>query len=227
MADDDAPTGPSISMFPDGPIQVDGPVPLVRQDIVVSEDGEPLTYRTTAEVADGGRYFLCRCGGSGNKPFCDGSHKTVGFSSDEVDLGTYAERSRSVGGTRVEVHDDRKICVHAGFCGDTVTNVWKMAGPADDDARIRARMITMIENCPSGALTYELQGTDRLQERRLPTEISVLADGPLAVTGGIPVTNSAGEALETRNRVTLCRCGASSTKPLCDGSHKEAGFADS
>ena len=32
--------------------------------------------------------------------------------------------------------------------------------------------------------------------------------------------------LETRNRVTLCRCGQSANKPLCDGSHKTAGFED-
>jgi CDGSH-type Zn-finger protein len=37
---------------------------------------------------------------------------------------------------------------------------------------------------------------------------------------------SDGTVLETRNRVTLCRCGESSNKPLCDGSHKEAGFTE-
>ena len=40
------------------------------------------------------------------------------------------------------------------------------------------------------------------------------------------ITRADGQALETRNRVTLCRCGASSNKPLCDGSHKSANFVD-
>ena len=60
----------------------------------------------------------------------------------------------------------------------------------------------------------------------MPKAIAVTDDGPLWVTGGIPVTSPEGTPLEVRNRVTLCRCGASANKPLCDGRHKEAGFSD-
>jgi CDGSH-type Zn-finger protein len=35
-----------------------------------------------------------------------------------------------------------------------------------------------------------------------------------------------GTPYETRNRVTLCRCGASARKPFCDGRHLEARFDD-
>ena len=62
-------------------------------------------------------------------------------------------------------------------------------------------------------------------EPDLPVEVAVIPDGPLWVTGGIDITGSDGTPLERRNRVTLCRCGQSSSKPLCDGSHKEAGFS--
>jgi CDGSH-type Zn-finger protein len=46
------------------------------------------------------------------------------------------------------------------------------------------------------------------------------------VQGGIPVTGSDGQPYQTRNRVTLCRCGKSGNKPFCDGTHIETGFDD-
>ena len=111
--------------------------------------------------------------------------------------------------------------MHAGFCGNRVSNVWKMAGTTDDTV-VRAQVMAMIERCPSGALTFEVDG--EVIEPDLPVGIAVMLDGPLWVTGGIPIERADGEPMETRNRVTLCRCGASANKPLCDGSHKDVGF---
>ena len=50
--------------------------------------------------------------------------------------------------------------------------------------------------------------------------------GPLWLRGGIPVISADGFAYEVRNRMTLCRCGASANKPFCDGSHFKVGFRD-
>ncbi len=222
----DAPPTPKVSMYENGPIQVDGAVPLSRRQIVKTEHGEPVAYRDSGPVEADERYFLCRCGASENKPFCDGTHAKVGFESDEPDLGTYADRSSALGGTKITVSDDRSICVHAGFCGNEATNVWKMVADVDDDTIVRSQVIAMVDRCPSGALTYRLEGEDEANEASLAQEIAIIDDGPLYVSGGIPVSRSDGEAIETRNRVTLCRCGASTTKPLCDGSHSEAGFRD-
>mgnify|MGYP001824911670 CR=1 FL=1 len=213
-------------MYENGPIQVDGAVSLSRRQIVKTEHGEPVAYRDTGPVEADERYVLCRCGASGNKPFCDGTHAKVGFESNEPDLGAYAERSDDLGGTKITITDDRSICVHAGFCGNEATNVWDMAGQIDDDTILRSQAIAMVERCPSGALTYSLEGEDEANEPSLPQEIAIIDDGPLYVSGGVPITRSDGESIETRNRVTLCRCGASSKKPLCDGSHTEAGFRD-
>lgn len=52
-------------------VQQGGPL-LVRGDVVV-RDGEGKV------VYEGDKAALCRCGGSANKPFCDGSHRTNGF----------------------------------------------------------------------------------------------------------------------------------------------------
>jgi CDGSH-type Zn-finger protein len=63
----------TITPKPNGPLVVEGPVRIVRVDgteipVPPRKDGSP------AQVV-----VLCRCGGSGNKPFCDGTHKRNGF----------------------------------------------------------------------------------------------------------------------------------------------------
>jgi CDGSH-type Zn-finger protein len=205
-----------------GPYMVSGEIPLTAKTPVMSEHGEPLTWKTSPSTETRARYALCRCGASGNKPFCDGTHASTDWDSTERTTDeTYAQRAKSYGGEGIEIFDDRPTCVHAGFCGNKVTNVWKMAADTGD-SRIRAEAIAMIERCPSGALSYAIDGD--VIEPDLPAEISVIPDGPLWVSGSIEVQRSNGEPLEKRNRVTLCRCGQSENKPLCDGSHKESGF---
>jgi CDGSH-type Zn-finger protein len=224
MTDNNEPSTaePTITVAANGPYLVTGGLALHRRRDVQSELGEPMTWATTSTLATKDRYALCRCGQSGNKPFCDGTHARVGFDADDVAGGTYDERAELVGGD-VNVRYDQGICVHAGFCGTTLTNVWDQAGKTGDTAA-RMHAIAMIEHCPSGALTYQLEGVTN--EPLFPQAISVINDGPLWVTAMVPITNSDGTVLESRNRVTLCRCGDSSNKPLCDGSHKEAGFTE-
>ena len=54
--------------------------------------------------------------------------------------------------------------------------------------------------------------------------IKVRANGPLLCTGDIEVYAADGQLLEKSADLVLCRCGHSSSKPFCDGSHKAAGF---
>ncbi len=214
----------TIKVRKNGPYLVVGGVPLRAKSPIMSEHGEPLTWRTGTIDDEPGTYALCRCGSSESKPYCDGTHASIDFDGTEAlstDADPYADRASSLGGTGIEVFDDRGICVHAGFCGNQVSNVWKMTANTDDTV-VRAQVMAMVEKCPSGALTYAVDG--EVIEPGLPEEIGVIPDGPLWVTGGIPITRSDGAVIETRQRVTLCRCGASSIKPLCDGSHKEIGF---
>ena len=63
-------------------------------------------------------------------------------------------------------------------------------------------------------------------EPELAPEVGVVDDGPLFVTGRVPVTLADGTAYEVRARMTLCRCGGSKNKPFCDGTHAELGFTD-
>ncbi len=211
-----------ITVADGGPYLVSGGLPVTTKTPITSEQGEPLTWKTSAAAESRPRVALCRCGSSANKPYCDGAHASVEWDdADNAPDGTYDQRAKSYGGEGIEVFDDRPICVHAGFCGNEVTTVWKMAGKTGD-SRVRAQAMAMIERCPSGALTYAIDG--ETIEPDLPREIAVIPDGPLWVSGGVEITRADGSQLELRNRVTLCRCGQSGSKPLCDGSHKEAGF---
>ncbi len=101
------------------------------------------------------RATLCRCGASGNKPFCDGSHREAGFTAS----------------------------------GEPPT---RESGP------LAAR---------DGVLT-----------------VSPVRDGPLMVEGNIDICAGTGRAVVRAQNAALCRCGASSNKPFCDGSHVAAKF---
>lgn len=216
-----------VTVTPNGPYQVDGVRSVTRRRPVTSDDGKPMTWRTVARLATEDTMWLCRCGNSENKPFCDGSHNRVGFDGTEsAPPTTYAERERRYEGSGIVVRDDRSLCAHAGFCVNRVSDVWKMArSGATEDSVVRTQVIQMIEHCPSGALSFSLDD-DEIVEPELPVEIAVIDDGPLWLTGGIPVERSDGAPVETRNRVVLCRCGHSINKPFCDGSHAKSGFED-
>jgi len=54
--------------------------------------------------------------------------------------------------------------------------------------------------------------------------IEIMANGPLIVKGAKSLRNSLGQELEVREKMALCRCGASKNKPYCDGTHKEIDF---
>jgi CDGSH-type Zn-finger protein len=92
-------------------------------------------------------------------------------------------------------------------------------------------VIALIDRCPSGSYTYSLTEDGEDVEPDYPVQITVTEEedglaGALWVTGGVPVTRSDGQPFETRNRVTLCRCGHSENKPLCDGTHRTIGFRE-
>jgi CDGSH-type Zn-finger protein len=213
-----------VTVQKDGPYLVTGSVPLTRKSIVYSEWHEPMSWRKDGELGARPFYKLCRCGQSKHKPYCDNTHAKIGFDGTETaPTEPTTLRQQRVDAHRIGVMDDTALCTRAGFCGNRVTNIWKELEHADD-SRVRFDVIQRIERCPSGRLSYDLG--DGPVEPDLPRAIAVTRDGPYWVTGGISVTMSDGQTLETRNRVELCRCGHSSNKPLCDGSHRAVKFTE-
>lgn len=55
--------------------------------------------------------------------------------------------------------------------------------------------------------------------------IKIRKNGPLLVTGDVLLTDHDGNVIEPPKRpFALCRCGASDSKPYCDGTHNRIGF---
>jgi len=219
---------PHIEIAENGPYLVSGGPLLTRRAPAMSTHGEPLDWHLVgAEDVDyetREEYALCRCGQSGSKPFCDGTHLATGFDGTlAADRGSGAQRRKTFRGANVVMTDDPTICAHAGFCGTRHTDVWKMIGETSDP-EVRERLKRMVANCPSGRLQFSLQEGGEAVELEYEPSIAAIEDGPLWVRGAIKVQAPDGFAYELQNRMTLCRCGQSKNKPFCDGGHKEAGF---
>jgi len=73
----------------------------------------------------------------------------------------------------------------------------------------------------------EQRGSKRVPKRLdVANELLVTNGGPLKMTGNIRLINEDGSVTNT-NSLSLCRCGASKTKPFCDDQHLEIEFFDS
>jgi CDGSH-type Zn-finger protein len=218
-----------IIILPNGPYKVQGPLPLVHKTQVVSEYGEPLTWVKdrvfdTAEP----EYYLCRCGKSTQMPFCDRAHREAGFDgSEQAVTDRPADFLETFRGTHLIVKNDLCLCMNSGFCGMRDTSLYQVVAASEDTKR-RSLAIAMVERCPSGALTYQIEEGQPDIEPDLPRQIADTTEitaggpirGPLWVTGYIEIVRSDGQPFIPRNRVTLCNCGRSKNKPLCDGTHR-------
>jgi CDGSH-type Zn-finger protein/uncharacterized Fe-S cluster protein YjdI len=68
--------------------------------------------------------------------------------------------------------------------------------------------------------------TDMLALRNGPLEIAPQTNGPLQIRGNLEITAGTGRMVARLTSTRLCRCGGSSTKPFCDGTHAKIGFRD-
>ncbi len=176
-------------------------------------------------IATESEMYLCRCGGSARKPFCDGTHLEIGFRSDKVE-GRVPDRLDDYAGRKITIHDNRGVCAHSGYCTDKLPSVFIMGKEPwiVPDATGPEEIARTIKMCPSAALSYTKDGVLSKGQEREPA-ITVSENGPHRIVGGIELKDSTGSEPESKEHYTLCRCGASKNKPLCDGTHKEIGFS--
>lgn len=169
---------------------------------------------------------LCRCGGSGNKPFCDGTHARIGFSGEKKEERV-PDKMDDYEGEKITIHDNRGVCSHIGHCTEKLPKVFKMKAepwidPNGDDQKKIGKIIRM---CPSGALSYSEDGKLHKNYPREP-EVFVGRNRSYHVVGFIELKDPDGSKPESKEHYTLCRCGHSRNKPFCDGTHWHVNFED-
>lgn len=169
---------------------------------------------------------LCRCGGSANKPYCDGTHNSNGFKSEKT---TDGEKNKRVNysGENIAIHDNRGVCAHSAICSNNLDKVFrpKQEPWIDVNAAGAEEIIKVVRDCPSGALSYSVEGNEHKDQER-GEGIKVSKDGPYLIIGGIELANEEFGEEASKEHYCLCRCGASKNKPFCDGSHWGAEFKD-
>ena len=144
-----AATEPRITVRPNGPYAVVGDVTVVAKAQIETELGEPIVWRSVPRSATRSGY-AGRCGAVGTQAVLRRHASPVEFEAEDA-----VRRPRTpteYPGTGVTLYDDRDVCVHAGFCGTTITNVWKMVRKTDDTT-VRSMLVAMVERCPSGAIS--------------------------------------------------------------------------
>ncbi len=209
---------PKIACLPNGPYYLLSDSTPKEIPNLRNSKGEPCL--TVPGVA------LCRCGGSGNKPFCDGTHGKIGF-TDKKEMDRSLDKRKNYVGEGITIHDNRGICAHAAHCTDNLPSVFRLKKKPwiDPDGASVKEIIDTVKKCPSGALSHSVDGVEHRDQDRKPM-VTVTKDGPYAITGGIElIEQPQGEGASTEH-YTLCRCGGSKNKPFCDGTHWHIGFKD-
>jgi len=171
------------------------------------------------QYASTGTIALCRCGGSKNKPYCDGTHGTIGFSSAKA-ADRVPDARENYAGEGITIHDNRGICAHSGRCTDSLASVFRLRQEPWIDPKGAAveKIVAAVEQCPSGALSYSIDGVEH-RDRQHDPEILIAPNGPYAIRGGADLQGCEWGEGASREHFDLCRCGQSKNKPFCSGAH--------
>lgn len=126
----------------------------------------------------------------------------------------------------VEVTWDKHRCIHAKECVHGLPEVFDISKKPwinPDGQTDIGKLKEVIGKCPTGALHYKLTNGE-IESIPSKNTITIVENGPVYVEGNILIQDTDGTEVLKDIRVALCRCGASSNKPLCDNAHLEKDF---
>jgi len=214
-----------ITITKNGPFVVEKDIPVKEVASVADKDGGVSGYDVQGDIGEPGtEKYLCRCGHSANKPFCDGQHVKINFNGAETTNSrkSFFEKAKLYRGKVYDALVSDDLCAVGRFCdvGDGLGEALGSYDEADVENVVHGGC-----GCPAGRIVLVDKKTGQTIEPELEKEIYLINDapeahlGPIYVRGGIQVIGADGHEYEVRNRMTLCRCGESSNSPFCDASH--------
>lgn len=212
-----------IKIIKNGPYFINKDIPLYKEIMLSDKNENSFKFEKKKKISVDENYFLCRCGKSENKPFCDGNHRKINFEGKETsDKDIYTNSIRQFETEKIKLIDAVNLCDHSRFCLRN-GGIRKLIENNDSESIKIAKEQASL--CPSGRLLIEDKIKNETTEKDYEKEIVLIFDegknceGPIWVKGGIAIEGADNSCYEHRNRVTLCRCGKSKIKPFCDGNH--------
>lgn len=127
------------------------------------------------------------------------------------------------------------LCIHSGVCSKGLPEVFQPGTRpwVKADGSTNEKIIKQVLKCPSRALSFYMNCPDSEKKKSGPMKaletghkVEVFTDGPIMMEGPITIIGSDGHREVIEDTCYFCRCGASKSKPFCDGSHKDIGFKE-
>lgn len=122
------------------------------------------------------------------------------------------------------------VCIHSALCWRGEEGLLEVFNPREKpwikpEGAPTERIIAQVRKCPSGALSFYMNNEEKnVEVENSETIVEVSTNGPLLVYGNITLKNDKGVETHVNKVTAFCRCGASSNKPYCDGSHRKIDF---
>jgi uncharacterized Fe-S cluster protein YjdI len=118
------------------------------------------------------------------------------------------------------------LCTHISYCFTELPDVFDPSERPWINAKGAStqKIIEQVKRCPTGALSFfyndpEKNKTPDDPEVKGAVTVEITENGPFVVKGKGTLINKKGEKIKFEDTISLCRCGKSKNKPLCDSSH--------
>lgn len=121
-----------------------------------------------------------------------------------------------------------ELCIHSKQCFKGLPQVFNPANKpwVNLDADSVDKIKKQVGKCPSGALSFEIDQEDATMDTSLENTplVDISENGPILIKGPLNLKYKGTQELRESKAIALCRCGGSSKKPFCDGTHRQKGF---